>query len=111
MKIYNQEKTDSSFVYCKNITIFSSKSTFLKEKENANTMISVVNALVKKYKGVTKEVRTEYKLWIKTNAANLSGGELAYSLIDDNGAIYQPVHLWLLLINPKLVLIGHLSIP
>ena len=84
---------ESILVYCKNITIFSSKSTFLKEKENANTMISVVNALVKKYKGVTKEVRTEYKLWIKTNAANLSGGELAYSLIDDNGAIYQPVSM------------------
>jgi adenine-specific DNA-methyltransferase len=84
---------ESILVYCKDITTFSSKNTFLKEKENANTMISVVNALVKKYKGVTNEVREEYKLWIKKNAANLSGGELAYSLIDDSGAIYQPVSM------------------
>ena len=84
---------ESILVYCKDITTFSSKNTFLKEKENANTMISVVNALVKKYKGVTNEVRAEYKLWIKKNAANLSGGELAYSLIDDSGAIYQPVSM------------------
>ena len=84
---------ESILVYCKDITTFSSKNTFLKEKENADTMISVVNALVKKYKGVTNEVRAEYKLWIKKNAANLSGGELAYSLIDDSGAIYQPVSM------------------
>ena len=84
---------ESILVYCKDITTFSSKNTFLKEKENANTMISVVNALVKKYKGVTNEVRAEYRLWIKKNAANLSGGELAYSLIDNSGAIYQPVSM------------------
>ena len=84
---------ESILVCCKDITTFSSKNTFLKEKENANTMISVVNALVKKYKGVTNEVRAEYKLWIKKNATNLSGGELAYSLIDDSGAIYQPVSM------------------
>ena len=84
---------ESILVYCKDVTVFSSKNTFLKDKENANIMISYVNALIKKYRGVTDEVRTEYKLWIKKNISNLSGGEIAYSLIDNSGAIYQPVSM------------------
>lgn len=84
---------ESILVFCKNISIFAEQTPFLKEKENAGTMISVVNALVHKYNGVTTEVRSEYKDWIKKNSGILSGGELAYSLIDENGLIYQPVSM------------------
>ena len=84
---------ESILVFCKNISTFSEQTPFLKEKENASTMISVVNALVHKYNGVTNEVRSEYKDWIKKNSGILSGGELAYSLIDENGLIYQPVSM------------------
>lgn len=84
---------ESILVFCKNISTFSEQTPFLKEKENASTMISVVNALVHKYNGVTNEVRSEYKDWIKKNSSILSGGELAYSLIDENGLIYQPVSM------------------
>lgn len=84
---------ESILVFCMNISTFSEQTPFLKEKENASTMISVVNALVHKYNGVTNEVRSEYKDWIKKNSGILSGGELAYSLIDENGLIYQPVSM------------------
>lgn len=84
---------ESILVFCKNISTFAEQTPFLKEKENASTMISIVNALVHKYNGVTNEVRSEYKDWIKKNSGILSGGELAYSLIDENGLIYQPVSM------------------
>lgn len=84
---------ESILVFCKNICEFSIKTPFLKEKENAKAMLSVVEGLIKKYGGVTEKVRDEYKEWIKKHKAELSGGELAYSFIDDEGRIYQPVSM------------------
>ena len=84
---------ESILVFCKNIAEFTIRTPFLKEKENAQTMLSVVEGLIRKYNGVTDTVRAEYKEWIKKHKNELSGGELAYSLIDDNGRIYQPVSM------------------
>lgn len=84
---------ESILVFCRNITYFSTKTLFLKEKENAKTMLSIVEGLIKKYNGVTGNVRSEYKEWIKKHKVELSGGELAYSLIDDKGRIYRPVSM------------------
>ena len=84
---------ESILVFCKNISEFIIKTPFLKEKENAKTMLSVVSDLIKKYGGVNERVRSEYKEWIKKHKTELSGGELAYSLIDENGLIYQPVSM------------------
>lgn len=84
---------ESILVFSKNISEFILKTPFLKEKENAKTMILVVNELIKKYGGVNDKVRKEYSNWIKTHKAELSGGESAYSLVDDNGLIYQPVSM------------------
>ena len=84
---------ESILAFCKNISEFIIKTPFLKEKENAKTMLSVVNDLIKKYGGVNEYVRSEYKEWIKKHKTELSGGELAYSLIDDNGYIYRPVSM------------------
>ena len=84
---------ESILVFCKNICEFSIKTPFLKEKENAKTMLSVVEGLIKKYNGITERVRDEYKEWIKKHKTELSGGELAYSFIDDKGRIYQPVSM------------------
>ncbi len=84
---------ESILAFCKNISEFIIKTPFLKEKENAKTMLSVVSDLIKKYGGVNERVRSEYKEWIKKHKTELSGGELAYSLIDDNGCIYQPVSM------------------
>jgi adenine-specific DNA-methyltransferase len=84
---------ESILAFCKNITEFTVKTPFLKEKENAKTMLSMVEGLIRKYNGVTDTVRDEYKEWIKKHKNELSGGERAYSLIDDNGDVYRPVSM------------------
>ena len=84
---------ESIIVFCKNIMEFANNTPFLKEKENAKAMQSIVKDLIKKYNGVNEKVRLEYKEWIKRHKTELSGGELAYSLIDENGFIYRPVSM------------------
>ena len=69
------------------------KLAIIRQKENAEKMLSVVDELIKKHGCVNEVVRNEYKLWIKNNKDILSGGEAAYSLIDDNGNIYQAVSM------------------
>jgi adenine-specific DNA-methyltransferase len=83
---------ESILVFSKNISVFAGGS-FTKKKEHADAMIAKANSLIKKYGAVTEQVRSEYKDWIKQNRAELSGGESAYSLIDDAGDIYQPVSM------------------
>lgn len=83
---------ESIIVFCKNKVSFANIE-FTKSKENAETMINKVNALIKKYNCVNDDVRSEYKLWLKEHNAELSGGERAYRLIDDTGRIYQPVSM------------------
>ena len=84
---------ESILVFCKNISEFANKTSFLKEKENAKTMLNVVRELIKKYNGVNDEVRREYKEWIKKHKSELSGGEIPYSYIDENGTVYRPVSM------------------
>ncbi|MBQ7872545.1 MAG: site-specific DNA-methyltransferase [Clostridia bacterium] len=83
---------ESILVFCKNISVFATVP-FLKKKEHADEMISKVESLIKKYGTVNEKVRMEYKEWIKNNKSSLSGGESAYSLIDSQGKIYQPVSM------------------
>ena len=83
---------ESILIYCKNKEGFA-RTPFIKEKEHAQEMIEKVQSLIKKYGGVNETVREEYKKWIKEKKSILSGGESAYTLIDDNGKIYQPVSM------------------
>lgn len=83
---------ESILVYCKNIIVFAGTS-FTKRKEHAEEMIAKVESLIKKNGGVNEEVRSAYKEYIKQHKADFSGGESAYSLIDDMGRIYQPVSM------------------
>lgn len=83
---------ESIIVYCKNIAIFAGVP-FLKKKENADAMIKKVESLIQKYGMVNDRVRTEYKKFLKDNKNNFAGGESAYSLIDNEGRIYQPVSM------------------
>ena len=83
---------ESILVYCKNIAVFSGVP-FLKKKENAEAMIKKVEQLIQKYGCVNELVREEYKQFIKKNKNIFAGGELAYSLIDEQGQIYQPVSM------------------
>ena len=83
---------ESILVYCKNIVAFADVP-FLKKKEHAESMVNKVSALIRKYGCVNSKVREEYKTWLKENKTELTGGELAYSLIDDNGDIYRTVSM------------------
>jgi adenine-specific DNA-methyltransferase len=83
---------ESIIVYCKNIAIFAGVP-FLKKKENADAMMRKVESLIQKYGMINDRVRTEYKKFLKDNKNNFTGGESAYSLIDNEGRIYQPVSM------------------
>ncbi len=48
--------------------------------------------IIKKHKGVNFEVKKEFSKWVKTNK-DLTGGEKAYSNLDDEGMVYQSVSL------------------
>lgn len=79
-------------VFSKNIDLFAN-GEFLKKKENAEMMLDKVSSLLAKYKRVDEQVRDEYKEWIKAHKNVLTGGEAAYTFVDDNGDIYRPVSM------------------
>ena len=83
---------ESILVFCKNISVFATVP-FLKRKEHATEMVAKVESLIRKYGSVNQKVRDEYKEWLKENKNEFSGGELAYSLIDDYGNIYRTVSM------------------
>ena len=56
-------------------------------------MVKKVESLIQKYGCVNAKVRDEYKEFIKQNKTVFTGGELAYSLIDDEGNIYRTVSM------------------
>ena len=59
---------------------------------NREAMLRKSISLIKKHGSVTGECRKEFRKWIKENP-DLSGGERAYSEIDDKGRVYQTVHM------------------
>ena len=83
---------ESILSYCKNIDVFA-HTDFSKKKEHADEMISKAKTLIGKYGSVNEKVRVEFKEYIKSNKHIFSGGEIAYSLIDEKGNIYQPVSM------------------
>ena len=77
--------------FTKNMSIFSEKCNFMRPKANAKKMLLKVAQLIRNEGSITENLRNEYKEWIRNQ--NLSGGEKAYCLIDDNGDIYRPVSM------------------
>ena len=77
--------------YSKNKNIFLEDCDFVRPKQNATKMLKKVEQLINK-NGLTENTRDEYKNWLKSQS-DLSGGERAYSLIDDDGNIYRPVSM------------------
>ena len=77
--------------FTKDISIFSEKCSFMRPKANAKKILLKVAQLIKKAGGVTENIRSEYKEWLRNQ--DFSGGEKAYSFIDDNGDVYRPVSM------------------
>ena len=59
---------------------------------NRQEILNKAAALVKKHKGVTQVCRKEFRTWIN-NTPTLSGGERAYSRIDEAGQVYTEASL------------------
>jgi len=80
--------------------IFSSNDDepFPMKNENVLDMLAYKESLIAKHGGINQACRDEYSKWVKTNK-NLSGGEKANYLLEDDGRIYQSVGMsWP---NPK----------
>ena len=78
-------------IYCKDKASFQQNRQLLRAKENASLMLKKVADLISAEGKVTATVRLKYREWLAKQ--ELSGGEKAYSLIDDEGEIYQPVSM------------------
>ncbi len=78
-------------VYCKNRNTFKENVDFRRTKENAERMMHKASALIRQAGGVTHEVRKEYKTWLAKQ--DFSGGEKAYTLIDDKGEVSRTVSM------------------
>ena len=72
------------------ITYSKGQIKLKKEKANGYLIISKAKALLKEL-GLEK-ARIELKKWIQSQN-DFSGGESAYNLIDDDGRVYQSVHM------------------
>ncbi|RKU16319.1 hypothetical protein C6503_12900 [Candidatus Poribacteria bacterium] len=59
---------------------------------NREAILRKSGSLIEKHNGVTQECRKEFRTWINKNT-DLSGGERAYSEIDDEGEVYTSVHM------------------
>ncbi len=59
---------------------------------NRKVILKKASSLIKKHGGVTDKCSKEFRTWIK-NKSDLTGGEAAYSKIDENGDVYSEVSL------------------
>jgi adenine-specific DNA-methyltransferase len=68
---------------------WTDESVYLRPK-GIKIILNKAQSLIRKYGGVNETVRDEFENWIKKND-ELTGGERAYCLIDDDGRVYQSV--------------------
>lgn len=59
---------------------------------NREAILKKSETLVKKYKGPSPKCHKEFKKWLK-NKHGFSGGERAFSEIDEEGLVYRKVHM------------------
>jgi adenine-specific DNA-methyltransferase len=81
-------------VYAKNIDIFLTENRVIRPKKNA---IKILNKAEQLYKKITptytlEDVNKEFLFWINTQQ-DFSGGEKAYSKIDEEGNVFQSVSM------------------
>ena len=59
---------------------------------NRKTILREAASIIKKHGGVSEKCRKEFRAWVK-HKPELSGGERAYSNIDDEGKVYRGVSM------------------
>ena len=60
--------------------------------ENVRMILAKAKEIIKKHGGVNETSRREFAAWIRA-VEGLSGGERAYSLLDDDGRVFQSVSM------------------
>ena len=78
-------------LYSKDFECFKNKVDFRRPKENAQIMLDKAAALITQHGGINVASRGAFKKWLA--AQDFSGGEKAYSLIDENGDVYRTVSM------------------
>ena len=68
---------------------WSEYSVFMRPA-NIRVILAKAEAIIREHRGVNEQVRRKFSNWIK-NRKDLTGGERAYQLIDDNGNVFQSV--------------------
>ena len=81
-------------VFAKNKEIFLSISKMMRPKKNAEAMLKKAEQIFRKVSltFTLEEANQEFQAWVSTQK-DLSGGEAAYKLIDENGDLYQTVSM------------------
>jgi adenine-specific DNA-methyltransferase len=77
--------------YAKNREVFLKNNEFKRPKENAVAIIEKAKKLIQNEGEVNDKVRVAFKDWLKKQ--DFSGGEKAYSFIDDKGDVFRPVSM------------------
>ena len=84
----NTIATQHEYIVCNskgNVKLYS-------QSLNRDAILKKAAAQVKKHGGATSECRKEFRTWVK-NKPELSGGERAYSKIDDEKQVYRTVSM------------------
>lgn len=81
-------------VVAKSLEIFSSKNEFKRLKKNAENMLRKAKQIINKIGAdfTLSDANDEYRKWINAQDS-FSGGERAYSKIDEQGNVYQEVSM------------------
>ncbi|MGP5722537.1 site-specific DNA-methyltransferase [Corynebacterium casei] len=79
-------------MYCRNRKVFKQIGDFTRPKANAQEMFAAAAKATSDAGGVNAQARKAYKDWVKSQPS-LSGGESAYSQLDDEGQIYRTVSM------------------
>ena len=67
-----------------------SEASVFTRSANIRAILAKAENLIHQYGGVNKQVQREFSAWAK-RCKDLSGGERAYSFIDDDGRVFQSV--------------------
>ena len=78
-------------IYARDRESFCKNVDFSRLKPNADKIISKAELLIKSHGAINENCRHEYKKWLARQ--DFSGGEKAYSLIDDLGRVYRTVSM------------------
>ncbi|EGP5301775.1 site-specific DNA-methyltransferase [Enterococcus faecium] len=81
-------------VVAKSLEIFSSKNEFKRLKKNAEGMLRKAKQIINKIGAdfTLSDANDEYRKWVNAQDS-FSGGERAYSKIDEKGNVYQSVSM------------------